>query len=285
MNLTTIRLLSEQRFATFIRWLSSNDQADDEGGVEATCIATLQHPDLSQPKAFYVKFYPDLNLRSRAMANEVAGYVLANRYGLPQPPRACIARIPLSKLDLKTLPKKHRWLKELTQKKACYYAFCTEAINAPTPWHHFGEAAFEAMREDIRLWPDHAKTLAFDDIIANLDRHMNNLLRIGESRYALIDHGRLIVESGHWQASDLNAEQEFNNRLLSILYDDDPAQIANSMIAAAENATALLTGTAEVSHWLEHLAQNKEISRAFDKFIQERTISAPQRIAKRYALC
>lgn len=284
MTPTTIRLLSEQRFATFIRWLASNGQANDAGGLEATCIATLQHPESGQPKAFYVKFYPDLNLRSRAMANEVAGYVLAHRYGLPQPPRACIARIPLKKLDLKSLPKRHQWLKEVAKSKTNYHAFCTEAMSAPTPWHHYGEAAFEAMKEDIRLWPDHAKTLAFDNIVANLDRHLNNLLHIGESRYALIDHGRLVVESGHWQASDLKAEQEFNNRLLEILY-SDPTEAANGMIAAAENATALLTGTAEVSHWIDHLTQSQEESRAFDKFVQARTISAPQRIAKRYALC
>lgn len=96
MTPTTIRLLSEQRFGTFIRWLASTGQANDEGGLEATCIVTLQHPELSTPKPFYAKFYPDLGQCSRAMANEVAGYVLAQRYGLPQPPRACIARISLN---------------------------------------------------------------------------------------------------------------------------------------------------------------------------------------------
>lgn len=284
MNPTTIRLLSEQRFGTFIRWLGNNQQPADECGLEATCVLTLQHPESTQHKPFYAKFYPDLDRRSRAMANEVAGYILAHRYGLPQPPRACLARIPLNKLDLKSLPKQHQWLKTVSKNKANYHAFCTEAINAPTPWHHYGKAAFEAMKEDIRRWPDHAKTMAFDDIVANLDRHMNNLLRIGESRYALIDHGRLVVASGHWQSTDLQAENEFNNRLLDILY-SDPSTVANGMIAAAESATALLTGTAEVSHLISHLTQSPGESQAFDKFIQSRTISAPKRIAKRYALC
>lgn len=281
---TTIRLLSDKRFGTFIRWLASTGQADDEGGLEATCIVTLQHPESSAPKPFYAKFYPDLGTRSRAMANEVAGYVLAHRYGLPQPPRACIARVPLKNLDMRSLPKRHQWLKETARSRPTYHAFCTEAMNASTPWHHYGEDAAEAMKADLLQWPDHAKTLAFDDIIANLDRHMNNLLRTGESRYALIDHGRLVVHDGHWKKSDLDSLCNYQNRLLDMLY-ADPSAAANSMIAAAESATALLTGTAEAEHWVSHLTQSVDDSRAFDKFIQSRTISAPKRIAERYALC
>jgi hypothetical protein len=57
------------------------------------------------------------------------------------------------------------------------------------------------------------------------------------------------------------------------------------MISEAEKAVALLTGTAEVSEWIKCLTQNPDENEAFDKFIQARTISAPERIAERYALC
>lgn len=285
IKMNTIRLLSENRFRSFIRWLSGGeDGGDDEAGKEATGIITLHHPDDAIAKTFYAKFYPDLQGRSRAMVNEVAGYILARRYDLPQPPKACIVRLPLKKLDLKSLPKKHGWLKETAKVIGTYPAFCTEALNVPTPWHHYGQTAIDAMKADIRRWPGHMKTVVFDDVIANLDRHLNNLLRTGASRYALIDHGRLVVASGHWAAKDLDAHGVYENRLLSLLY-DDPSIVANDMIAAAENVGALLAGMEEVNNWTNVLIRNPEESNAFDKFLRARTIEAPERIAGRHALC
>lgn len=138
------------------------------------------------------------------------------------------------------------------------------------------------MAANIRKWDKHIQTLTFDDIIANLDRHLNNLLRIGDSSYALIDHGRLVVQNGLWKADDLKPDGAFDNRLLNILY-HDPSVAANGMVDAAEDAGSLLAGAEEVQYWLNHLAPKE--SQAFDNFVQARTITAATRIAKRYALC
>jgi hypothetical protein len=55
----------------------------------------------------------------------------------------------IEKLDLKSLPKRHRWLKETAKTSGSYHAFCTEEVNAKTPWHHYGPDAREAMKDDI----------------------------------------------------------------------------------------------------------------------------------------
>lgn len=280
----TLRLLSEHRYATFVRWLDGEGNGSNEAGREATCIATLKHPDCATAKPFYVKLYPDMSGRSRGLINEVAGYVLADRFGIPQPPRACLLRVPLKKLDLAALPKRHAWVKALARAVPTYPAFCTEAVSAQTPWQHYGPHAAEAMKADVRAWSDHMKTLAFDDIIANVDRHMNNLLRTGESRYAVIDHGRLVTGDGHWSQADLNPGVDTYNRLLHLLY-KDPADAGNGMVAAADAATILLAGLAEIRHWGTAIVRDEAERRAFDSFLQLRTIAAPTRIAARYVLC
>jgi hypothetical protein len=282
--ITTLRYLSEQRFASFIRWLEGSGDGQGEAGVEATCIVMLQPPDVPRPKPYYAKFYHDLGGQSRALANEITGYVLADRFGLPQPPSACLAKVPLAKLDTRNLPKRHAWLKQAMKTHGYWPAFCTEAVTRPTPWQHYGPHAQELMKADIRKWPDHVKTLAFDEVIANLDRHFNNLLRIGDSRYALIDHGRLVVADGHWQAAQLDANLASTNRLLHLLY-KDPTDVVNGMIFAAEGATILLAGLAEVDYWLAGVLTDRGEHQAFHNFLQARTIAAPNRIAARYALC
>jgi hypothetical protein len=280
----TLRFLSKDRFGGFLHWLQGDGKAQDAAGREATAILHVRHPDLPEAVPFYAKFYPDLAGRSRALANEIAGYVLAERWALPQPPQACIHRVPLKKLDLAGLPKQHAWIKHMAKERPDWPAFCTRAINAPTPFHHFGEHAHDAMRADVRRWDMATRTIAFDDIVANLDRHFNNLLRTGEARYALIDHGRLVVTDGHWTSGHLDPDMTPHNRLMALLY-DDPRDISNNVVAQADTATALLAGFHELDHWFGPLLHNESDRVAFHKFLQARTLAAPQRIAKCYGLC
>lgn len=281
----TIRLLTEARFSAFLRWLNgTGSDANDEAGREATCVAMLDHPDTHQPTAFYVKFSRGPQGRSHALANEVLGYIYAHHFGLAQPPRACIARVPLNKIERTQIPKQHAWLRDFARNNDFYYAFCTEAVSKPTPWVFFGPTAIPAMADDLRLWPDLAKALAFDDVIANVDRHMNNLLRIGKASYALIDHGRLVTPDGRWSIADLVSDRECRNRLLENLF-PDARPISNPMVAAIEGNHSLLNGSSEVNQWVGAITDSDEAGAAIDNFVKLRTISAPERIAKRYALC
>lgn len=272
----TVRHLSHERFGAFMHWLPGSGGADGEAGVEATCVLQIVHPEAGRAP-FYAKFYPDLGGQSRALANEIAGYVLAKHFHIEQPPRACVFRAPLKRLDLRRLPPRHAWLKTLATQTDFYPAFCTQAVQAPTPWLFYGGQAASAMCDDLRAWPDCAKTLAFDDIITNLDRNLRNLLRIGQSRYAIIDHGRLVAPDGNWVGKKLDPDMKSLNKLLDILYPKNRAAIGNAVAAAADQNALLLIGLHEIRHWLSHLLP-KEEQEAFDSFLKVRTINAPQRI-------
>jgi hypothetical protein len=278
----TLRLLSEQRFIAFNRWLrGTGADPNEEAGREATGIVFLNHPDPEVGASqFHAKMYSAMSGRSRGLANEVVGYILAQRYGLQQPYPACIARVPLKRLDLAALPRCHAWLRDLAKVTDHYPAFCTRSLSAPTPWAYFGEKAVEAMLDELRRWPNAVRAMAFDDIIANVDRNLRNLLRTGECEYALIDHGRLVADDGHWTAAHLDPTHHSRNKLLDTLY-PDPTPVRNHLIAEAENHTPLLTGLHEVGFWLSHLVPGAE-ARAFDSFLQARTISSSARLKTRY---
>jgi hypothetical protein len=282
----TLRFLKEARFGGFVRWLPGDGNAHEEAGREATAIIMLRHPALDEAQPFYAKLYPDELGRSRALVNEVVGYVLADRWALPQPGYGCLHRVPLKKMDLSSLPKHHGWLKDVVRKKptATWPAFCTQALNAKTPYHHYGPDAAEALRADLYRWQTLHKTLAFDDIVANIDRHFKNLLRLGAALYALIDHGRLVTADGHWLTAHLDPSVEVDNRLLDLLFSGDLSTTANCMVGQADTASALLTGFHELDHWLGPLLQDSTAHEALHNFLQARTLSARDRIVKRYGL-
>lgn len=259
-----------------MNWLPGSGGLDGEAGVEATCILQIDHPEAGRA-AFYAKFYPDLGGQSRALANEIVGYVLARHFHIEQPPKACVFRAPLKRLDFKRIHSRHAWLKALSAQADFYPAFCTQAVQAPTPWLFYGAQAASAMCDDLRAWPDCAKTLAFDDIITNLDRNLRNLLRIGQRRYAIIDHGRLVAPDGNWSGKKLDPEMKSINKLLDVLYPKDRTAISSAVAAAADQNSLLLIGLHEIRHWLSHLLPKDE-QEAFDSFLKVRTINAPQRI-------
>lgn len=274
--------LNANNYLAFIRWLEGEGEPDKEAGGEATCVILLDHPDCgNQP--FYAKFYEDKVGQSKGLANEISSWLLAGYYGLPQPENACLVQMPLKRLSWGGLANRHGWLKKLSKKQAIYPAFCTRAINAPTPWLHYGRDAHDAMRSDLKGWNNLHKTIAFDDIVANIDRNLRNLLRRGRSDYVLIDHGRLVVPNGNWTPPDLNHDGLFANRLLDFTC-IKPSNESNAIVAIAESASDMLKALPEIAPWLVHLTSAKDWD-AFDKFLQARTINAAKRIAKRYALC
>jgi hypothetical protein len=56
----------------------------------------------------------------------------------------------------------------------------------------------------------------FDTWIANIDRHMNNIVLSGDGFAYLIDHGHCF-SGPNWKAADLNSAKNYTNRLQSWL--------------------------------------------------------------------
>lgn len=281
MTPNTLKLLSAERFKGFNRWLDGVGNSNDEAGRQATGLAFFNYPELGKVDA-HIKFYSDSENDSKALANEVTGFLIAERMGLAQPYPAFIAEVPLKKLDLKNIPKHHSWLKKLANKKPVKLAWCTKTLNHPTPWHYYSGQML--MVDDLLKWSSANKAITLDDIVANIDRNMNNLIRINPSDYSLIDHGSLICPQGSWDKSQLVPGAEFRNLLLEVLYNKDIPKVANSMISIAENCLDLIKDIPELSAWLQRLLKNDDFE-AFDLFLKSRTMTTPERLAKRYTLC
>lgn len=281
MSANKLKLISAGRYKGFHRWLTGVGKSNDEAGLQATCVAIFEHPEAGLIDA-YVKFYSDDENGIKALANEVTGFLIADRMGLSQPYPGFIAEIPLKKTDLKNIPKNHYWLKKLSSKKPLKLAWCTRSLNFPTPYHYYSGDML--MVDDLLKWVDVNKAITLDDIVANIDRNLNNLIRIDEGNYSLIDHGSLICPQGGWNMAQLNIDGEYRNLLLHCLYGQDVATVANKMIAIAENCIDLIKDIPELTEWLERLLNDDDF-KAFDIFLKNRTITTPLRLAKRYTLC
>lgn len=119
------------------------------------------------------------------MLNEVTGWLLARASGLPCSPRAFFIPLPHAALPtyegLGQLP--------LPDANGCIFCFVTESVSntAIKGLYNTNELAKEQS-----AWAHCSAAIAFDEGIANTDRHVFNLLRRGAGDFVLIDHGYLL---------------------------------------------------------------------------------------------
>lgn len=283
MTKKVISILSAGRNKGFLRWLSGEGKADDEGGLQATFIGYFNHPVEGEIQA-HAKFYLPEKSGSKALANEITGYVLANQMKLAQPSPAFIAEIPLKKIDLNSLPKHHQWLKKLSKTEGVLYAWCTKTESYPTPWHLYGASMISAIQSDLAKWPQALSATTLDHFLANIDRNLNNLIRISSGNYSLIDHGSLVCSQGIWDKKQLLADDDFQNKLFDILFQgSEISNAASAMIIEAEKHNDLSLILPELNFWWGRFLTIPD-HEAFNAFIQTRVSNAPERLAKRYSL-
>lgn len=277
------KLVPPHGYLAFLRW--TDPQA---GNVESVHVAQIHHPVRGGVAAF-AKIYPPNDYGQKGMANEILGYLVAHACDLPRSPFAFVAGIPLEKLP----PGGPPWVKELvdaalSQGKISlrYPAFCTAPIDGVSALVSLGERDSELLRQDVLKWRDLPRALAFDDGIANVDRHFNNLLRLGRQRYALIDHGRLVAALGNWETDDLDAYALYTHRLLALLYAEGviPEAVASAALLEAERLAAAPSKVeADLQYWLARLLTSTD-ARAFEAFFRERMSNIDHVLRKRYNL-
>lgn len=270
-------------YLAFLEW------ADEIAGhAECVHVAQIHHPTWGGVKAF-VKMYPDDEYGRKGMANEIAGYLVAEACDLPRSDFAFVAGIPLERLA----DGGPTWIRVRTQdakergERVTYPAFCTKAVDGGlSALVALGQRDSNLLRQDLLKWRDLPRALAFDDGIANADRHNNNLLRLGKHKYVLIDHGRLVHSLGNWSIEDLDAAALYEHRLLSFLYPDGaiPEKTGSAVLLEGQH---LLVAPAkirtELQHWLQRLLMPDE-ARAFDMFLCDRIANIEQLLRKRYNL-
>lgn len=269
-----ISVLGTSSFATAYDWTSSKD-----GNVEPVIHAAFAHPAVGLVDAF-AKFYPS---DSRAMVNEITGWLLGKAAGLPVPDRAFIALVPLDKLPQ---PLEGVTAMATAQGRAHFPAFCTTSA-APTAVTPVVETT--GLLDEMRRWEHVHACVAFDERIANADRHPLNLVRRGLRDFVLIDHGRLAwrTDRPEWCASSLaDPLAEYDNRLTGFLWGLLPDLLtANAIIAAAAKLRDGLAAVRdELHYWWSVLVQDEGDRAAWGEFLSRRLAAVEQLLAGRFCL-
>ncbi len=250
-----IQLLAPNDYRNFKSWVT------DVRSVNPVFVSSFKHPSESKPIDMYAKIY-SLKGTDRSIFNEIFGYLMAYALGLPQPKHACIALVPTDKLrkNITDGALSNDLNSEVFQYDV-FPVFCTSKIDKSKTAFQYSSLAKDVASE-LAKWPYMGKTVAVDNTIANIDRHANNLLRTGVSKYHLIDNGMLVNVNG-WQCTDLKPNESFTNHLLRISERDmTPLQAAkitgNAITACDHHADALNSIDAELRYWITNLYKHTQ---------------------------
>ena len=186
-----------------------------EGADGATHIALVDFDGSERGIRAVVKLYPK---DSMGIYNEIIGYMLASSLKIPQPSRAAV--FPIEVAMLHEVP---TWMPTEAQ---YWLAWCTEWIPKKSikPWFNKIKGiqgkppdkktrkAYRRISADLKRWLKAPNTASFDDWVANNDRNMGNLIRMGRGDYRIIDHGRLF-NAEPWFMNQVDANQQYQNTL------------------------------------------------------------------------
>lgn len=189
----------------------------------SSCVhrAELRAPDGSTFAA-YVKAFPSDN---KALANEVAGYLLAKASGLTTAPRAFILLIHVRKL--RTLFPENKWP---GSDDDIYPTWATEELH-DSKLTLVSEADAIAWREQVQQWPQLPGAIAFHQWLQNIDANAGNLLWLEGNDFALIDYAD-ILGGQDWTPDSLASAGYLHNKLLHLAYGGVPDQAATREIEA-----------------------------------------------------
>jgi len=196
----------------------------------------------------YVKLYSG---NTREFVNEITGHLLAAATGLRVPEHAAIVMVPIN-----AIPDPPPWARR--QRADTLPCWCTADMASPSIKMHFHlhpgvtPAQLQPVIDELRKSSETPAILALDDWIANVDRNLGNLLRLGKNTYVLIDHGR-IFGGPMWSAGTLPAAgQQHHNTIRKLLGATVTAQDYRStlsLVARDNHEAALFTVCEELLGW------------------------------------
>lgn len=192
-----------------------------DGATAHTHIALLHTAKGERPTRCYVKFYPNHNevgLEHRGLINELVGHVLATCMGAPTPHQAGF--ITLQSDQLATRPS---WVGDREQ----MVGWWTQDMAFPSLRAYYGlsdlEQAAHLIREKLAKAAAELMAsgkapliIAMDDLLADIDRNIGNLLRLRDGRYVLVDFGKCLTGDG-WIVDDLDPGRNYPNKIANTL--------------------------------------------------------------------
>lgn len=266
-----VELLNEKDYLSYL-------EAVDVPGQESIHIARVKFGD-GEAKRAYVKFYPR---QGRGLFNEVTGHLLAESLGMKVPRKVAILFVPKE-----AVPSPPSWME--TNAEDSYPAWCCEDVASPAIKFFFrlgdvnssAGAVYALIREELERSKQVPAIVAFDDWVANVDRNVGNLLRLGKGDYVLIDHGQ-ILGGRYWGCRTLqDVDRKFPNILRQLL-DTKAATLpfqSQVVMCWQQHAQALHRVRDELEEWWNDMELSEEDIGAVWTFLHARATfeNLPQR--------
>lgn len=245
-----------------------------EAGREFTHLALLD-VGAGSPIRAYVKLYPAAyadGSPSRGLVNELVGHFFSCRAGLPTPKQAGLLVLDPSRLSRSPVWIDRSkpilgWWSEDVGSKSLRATLNIDALPEGS------QARIQACLEAKDFLLRHAETsavVALDDLIANVDRNLGNIL-LGPNSITLIDHGQTLTGPS-WVAEELSPQLLYPNKIRALLGPDYEALPFKSRVMADYSSISAAVSTAlpDLKPWLERLLPPSDAVSAHD-FIQQRT--------------
>lgn len=254
-----------------------------EVGIEYTHLASLSvAPGLPNVRA-YVKIYPthyDSGRAARGLVNEVVGYFCADCAGLPVPQLAGLIALEVSQLA--SAPKwldpsepVVGWWTQDVDHPSIRATWNLDALPKDSPAQ---QQAIASAREFLFKHGGTPAVVALDDLVANIDRNLGNLLA-GSGKLTLIDHGQSLTGPA-WLPPELVVGESYGNVIRSLLGAAGETLPFKSAVMAEYIALVAKVAPVmpELKGLLDILLEPQDSVAAYD-FLQGR--AAPASIARR----
>lgn len=244
----------------------------EEGDMAETFACTIEWSD-GKLKRSYIKRF--LKVNNLSLVNEITGYLIAKAADLPIPTHAGIIEAP-----------NHIFGDSSDQYED--YCFIVSSVPGDNPGSLYKMGMIKdcnTLMSMVASWSKLSDTIAFDDWVANQDRHLGNILVEGKNKVHLIDHGNLPVKL-HWTCSDLNASLQSVNVLANNLWKLNciPLPVKSSITASAKDHKAIYGSVkGELLYWWGVLLSNEPSRiKSLESFIESRANLGILRISNNY---
>jgi len=270
-----IQVLNESSYLGMLKW-----RPGSEGLIcKTTHTAEIEYRDGNTETSFVKIFASKIEL-----FNEVIGYLIAKAIGLPVANEAAVIKIPSETLKFAELESNTANLYE--------WAWAVSEVPGVSPKVHFkfrnSIGLTKALIKDVQKWSDLHGTVAFDDFVFNTDRNLENFLRIGKSKYVLIDHGNLLGGKPIWAINDLFSllrQSTFNlyglchNKLSARAWDNNIPDCDQQKVldSCMKHDFTVRTYSSEIEFWCGALLSLNQ-KKHFNRFISFRAKNGPSRV-------
>lgn len=242
----------------------------DEGIMACTWLVEIKWNDGTQTRAYLKAFPLD---RSLGVLNEITGYILAKKSGLPMSNRAGLILMPDGLFP--------------NMDELYSYAFVTSEVPGKSPSSIYKlpdvptKKQWAPVIELLRDWKYLPNCLAFDDWTANTDRHCGNVIFSGHGKVYMIDHSNLPVGID-WNSSELIDDHEYENKLAKIINYAEKSELYQKVevsSAATSHPDYYKLAYNDLKHWWDILLHGDKDRRiSLERFIKNRASSGHQRI-------